>query len=85
VRVDHYLEAVAVCPVDKAGDRYDVRVRVRRVLLVEDIWKAVRAAGAEPLTQEAFTQELARLLAARVRTVGYHSGVKTVVHCGGGE
>jgi GTP cyclohydrolase I len=82
LRVTHHLEAVAVCPVDKAGDRYDVRVKVGRVLMVEEILKAVKEAGEKPLTQEAFTQELARLLAARVKTTGWHSGIRTVVKCG---
>jgi hypothetical protein len=83
MRVEHTLEAVAVCPVDKAGDRYEVRVRCNRVLPVEDILKAVAEANAKPLYQEAFTQMLSRLLAAEVETVGWHSGVTTRVVCGG--
>lgn len=80
--VEHTLEVVATCPVDKAGDCYTVRVRCRRVIFVEAIWAAVKKLNAAPVTQEEFTERLARELAAEVETVGYHSGVLTRVVCG---
>lgn len=83
MRVEHTLEVVAVCPVDKAGDRYTVTVRALRVIPVEDIIAAVKQANSTPLYQEDFTEHLHRLLAAEVESVGWHSGVHTRVVCGG--
>lgn len=83
MRVEHRLEVVATCPVDKAGDCYQVVVRCGRVIEVESIWAAVKRINATPQYQEIFTQQLARELAAEVETVGWHSGVETRVVCGG--
>lgn len=83
MRVEHTFEVVATCPVDEAGDVYRVTVRCGRVVLVEDIWAAVKKLNEKPTTQEQFTQNLHRELAAEVETLGWHSGVTTRVVCGG--
>jgi heterodisulfide reductase subunit C len=83
MRVEHTLEVVAVCPVDKAGDRYTCVVRCGRVIPVEKILGMVAEMNAKPLYQEDFTDRLSRALAAEVETVGWHSGVMTRVVCGG--
>ena len=85
MRVEHTLEVVAVCPVDNAGDRYRVTVRCNRTIPVEDILKAVKECSSAPCYQEDFTQALSRSIVAEVESAGYHSGVWTVVVCGGGE
>jgi hypothetical protein len=83
VQVEHTFEVVATCPVDKAGDVYQVTVRCGRVIFVEDIWAAVKKLNEKPTTQEEFNQNLHRELAAEVETLGWHSGVTTRVVCGG--
>lgn len=83
--VEHTLEVVATCPVDKAGDCYTVKVRCRRVIFVEKILEAVKKLNEKPVTQEQFTEALSRELAAEVETLGWHSGVLTRAVCGGPE
>jgi len=76
------LMIVAVCPVDGMPDVYRVRVRRRGVIPVEAILAAAKEATKEKAFQENITQALHRALACEVTTVGWHSGVKTVCHCG---
>lgn len=83
MQVEHSFEVVATCPVDQAGDMYQVTVRCGRVIFVEAIWAAVKKLNEKPTTQEQFTQNLHRELAAEVETLGWHSGVRTRVTCGG--
>jgi hypothetical protein len=86
MRVEHMLEVTAVCPADQKPDVYRCVVRACRVIPVEDILAAVKnATEAGPLYQEDLTRELHRALAAEVETVGWHSGVRTRVVCGGCE
>jgi hypothetical protein len=67
----------ATCPKDHLPDRYEVEVLSHRTIFVEDILAiAAEIGGAEEhLAQEEITAQLARRLAARVITRGYHSGV----------
>lgn len=80
---EYQLEAVATCPADKKPDVYRVTVRCHRVIPVEEILAAVKSLSEKPQYQEQFTQELHRILAAEVETVGWHSGVRTRCVCGG--
>jgi hypothetical protein len=75
----HELTVVGRCPVDGCPDVYEVTVRTRRVVRVEDIKAAAAGLTAEPRMQEELTLRLAEALGAgvEVETVGYHSGVKT--------
>lgn len=83
MKVEHSLEVVALCPVDSLPDVYRLTVRAARVIKVEDILAAAQKLATEKLYQEDLTQRLHRELACEVETVGYHSGVRTVVVCGG--
>jgi NADPH-dependent 7-cyano-7-deazaguanine reductase QueF len=85
VRVEHTLEVVARCPVDDQPDVYTLTVRASRVVKVEDILSVTAALATEKLFQEDLTQRVHRALACEVETVGYHSGVRTRVICGGSE
>lgn len=83
MKVEHQFEATAKCPVDGKPDVYTVTVRADRVIKVEDILAAAKSLVGKPIFQEDFTQELHRKLACEVETMGYHSGVRTKVTCGG--
>jgi hypothetical protein len=74
--VTHEIQVYGRCPVDSASDSYEVSISTRRMLKVEDII-AVIAALEWPLFQEEMTQQLADKLGCNVRSVGYHSGIKT--------
>jgi hypothetical protein len=78
MRVKHTLTIDAVCPFDDNRDTYKCVITSARFISVEEIQTAV-----ENLTRKAFqediTEGLARTLGATVRTVGWHSGVKTEV------
>jgi heterodisulfide reductase subunit C len=82
--VEHGLEISAICPVDKRADHYECRVRAARTIPVEEILAAAEELRGRELFQEDLTRELHRRLAAKVETVGYHSGVRTTVRIGGG-
>lgn len=79
--VRHSLTITAACPVDGKPDHYEAVVECTRVVKVEDILAAVDRLKAQKIYQEELTQELARVLGAKVTTTGYHSGVKTVCEC----
>lgn len=81
--VEHSLEVTAICPVDDKPDVCRCVITTSRVIEVESILKAVESLRGKKLYQEEFTQELHRILAARVETVGAHSGVTTRVVVGG--
>jgi hypothetical protein len=83
VRVEHTLDVTALCPVDDLPDCYVLTVTARRVIKVEDILAVTAALATEKLFQEELTQRVHRALACEVVTVGYHSGVRTRVVCGG--
>jgi NADPH-dependent 7-cyano-7-deazaguanine reductase QueF len=82
VLTEYTLEVQSLCPEDSKLDIYTCTVRARRTIQVEDILKAVAEFKGIKLFQEDLTRELHRKLAAKVETVGYHSGVKTKVVCG---
>ena len=84
MRVRHELTVQAKCPVDNKRDVYTCYVYARGVVKVEDILAAVQELTKDdrPVFQEAFTQDLHRALACKVKTVGYHSGVKTLAVSG---
>ena len=81
--VEHRLEISALCPVDGKPDVYRCVVTTARVIDVESILKAVDSLKDRKIYQEELTQELHRILAARVETTGWHSGVTTRVVVGG--
>ena len=83
MKAEHVLDVVALCPVDGLPDVYRMTVRASRVIKVEDILAASKTLAEERLFQEELTQRMHRLLACEVETVGYHSGVRTRIVCGG--
>lgn len=76
MRVEHQFRVHGRCPVDNTMDVYDVTITARTLVKVEDILAAVGALK-WPLYQEQMTTQLAGVLGCHVRSVGYHSGVKT--------
>ena len=78
MRVEYTLTMTAKCPVDQSTDVYEVTVTSDRTIPVEQIRAACRVLGDRPAYQEEITTELAKRLGATVKTVGVHSGVKTV-------
>jgi heterodisulfide reductase subunit C len=83
MKVEHTLEVTATCPIDDRPDVYRCTIRARRVITVESILDAVRRVGDRKLYQEELTQELHRAINCEVETIGWHSGVRTRVVCGG--
>jgi NADPH-dependent 7-cyano-7-deazaguanine reductase QueF len=82
MQCEYSLWVNCVCPVDKKPDVYRVTVRSGKTIPVEDILKSAKSLEEKPQFQEELTQELHRLLAAEVESVGHHSGVKTRIVCG---
>lgn len=82
MKCEYSLWVHCVCPVDKKPDVYRVTVRSRRTIPVEEILKAAKAMENTPQFQEQLTEELHRILAAEVESVGHHSGVRCVCVCG---
>jgi galactitol-specific phosphotransferase system IIB component len=74
--VTHEVQVYGSCPVDGKTDTYDVTVTTRKVIKVEDILAAIHAIN-WPIFQEEMTQQLADSLGCRIRSIGYHSGIKT--------
>ncbi len=79
MRVVHTTTIQAKCPVDHDLDTYEVEFSAERVIKVEDILAAIKQVAAREIFQEDLTVLLARQLGVQVRTVGYHSGVRTEV------
>ena len=75
--VTHEIQVYGRCPVDGQSDTYDVTVTTRKIIKVEDIIEAINSIQ-WPVFQEEMTQQLADRLGCRVRSVGYHSGIKTM-------
>lgn len=84
MKVRHKLTVQAKCPVDQKRDVYTCYVYTTTTIKVEDIQAAVAelTKNDAPVFQEQFTQDLHRALAAKVKTIGYHSTVQTVVIAG---
>tara|TARA_Y100000401_G_C8307481_1_gene217799 strand:- start:953 stop:1192 length:240 start_codon:yes stop_codon:yes gene_type:complete len=76
MRVTYAFKMQAVCPVDKKKDVYEVEVISDRTIPVEDILRLTK--DQPEAFQETLTENLARLLGAKVISTGWHSGVKTV-------
>ena len=76
MRVTYSFTMEAVCPVDKKKDVYEVEVISDRTIPVEDILRLTK--DQPEAFQETLTENLARLLGAKVISTGHHSGVKTV-------
>ena len=76
MRVTYTLTMEAVCPIDKKKDVYEVEVISDRTIPVERILGLTK--DQPEGFQEDLTENLARLLGARVISTGWHSGVKTV-------
>ncbi len=60
-------------------DQYEVFVETDRVIMVEDILTAIAEFSKKPILQEQFTVSLSERLGTNVRTIGWHSGVRTEV------
>lgn len=82
MKVEHTLEVKALCPVDRLPDVYIMTVRTTGIVKVEDILYVVAGLATEPMFQEEVTQHIHRALGCQVQTIGYHSGVRTLVVCG---
>ena len=76
MKVTHDVRVYGRCPVDGKSDYYDVTVTTMKVIKVEDIIAVVEAIK-WPVFQEEMTQQLANSLGCSIRSVGYHSGIKT--------
>ena len=76
MKVTHDVRVYGRCPVDGKSDSYDVTVITMKVIKVEDIIAVVEAIK-WPAFQEEMTQQLADSLGCSIRSVGYHSGIKT--------
>lgn len=85
MKVTHTLEITAICPVDGKPDVYLCKVEATRVVEVEKIIAKSVEFNRSWIYQEDLCQELHRALACKVTLIGYHSGVRTEVTCGGAE
>ncbi len=65
------------CPVDNLADLYDVEITSDKTIPVEEILDALESINRKDF-QEEITRSLARQIPARVKTTGYHSGIKVV-------
>jgi hypothetical protein len=81
MQVKYERQLFARCPSDHEPDVYDVTIEATRTILAEDINAAFDEIGAyeKHQPQEEITVRLARRFAARVKTVGWHYGVRTEV------
>lgn len=77
--VKYSLSIKCRCPVDKLPDVYDAEILSSSSLAVEEILKITASFETQEMFQEELTQRLARHTCCQVRTVGWHSGVKTEV------
>lgn len=76
MRVKYLLKMQAVCPIDKKKDVYQVEIISDRTISVERILELTK--DQPEAFQEVLTENLARMLGAKVISTGWHSGVKTV-------
>ena len=70
---------VAICPIHKVLDHYDLTIESPHQIYVEEIIAFLKTCGGKEETQEQITGTIATKFGCRVVTVGYHSGVKTTV------
>lgn len=78
MRNTYEIEVRAQCPVNQTDtDLYAFTIESESLIEVEKITAFfAKEAGAERVFQEALTNKCAVTLGAKVRSVGYHSGVK---------
>lgn len=77
--VKYSLRVKCCCPVDDLPDAYDVEVTSDRAVAVEKLLELAGTFENRKIFQEQLTEEFARMSGCGVRTVGWHSGVKTEV------
>jgi NADPH-dependent 7-cyano-7-deazaguanine reductase QueF len=75
--VTYSLSMHCNCPVDNLPDLYDVEITSDKTIPVEDILMAIETVNRKDF-QENITESLAREIPAKVKTTGYHSGIKVV-------
>lgn len=80
--VEHEISISGICPVTGGRDCYSAKIRVRRIVKVEDIIAAMDNLPKQPMYQEDLTAHIAIILEAEVETIGHHSGIRTKVICG---
>ena len=78
MKITYEIEVRGLCPVDLSFDVYQVKISSMKIVKVEDIISVINVLQ-WPLYQEEMTQQLAEKLKCSVCSVGYHSGVKTIV------
>jgi len=79
MRCKYTTSVRALCPVDKKPDVYTVEFTHDLTVFVEHIIACVKTYESEEITQEDLTQNLSRDVGCNVKSVGWHSGVKTEV------
>lgn len=81
MNVSYYMDFSGVCPVDGTRDDYCLTITSTETIPVEDILSAIERATDVPTYQEEITRMISEDIpqADFVRTIGIHSGVKTVV------
>lgn len=79
----YQIEVRAQCPVNPSDtDLYAFSIESEALIEVEKIVAFFKEnAGEKNVFQEALTQKCAVTLGARVKSVGYHSGVKVTCEC----
>jgi len=77
MRVKYSLSIECNCPVDDLPDLYNVEITSDKVVPVENILEVLENINRKDF-QENITVSLARQISAKVKTVGYHSGIKVV-------
>lgn len=70
---------IAACPMDGGPDVYEATFTSDDTIKCEAILEAIAPYAVEKAFQEQITADLARKLRCTVKTVGFHSGVKTTV------
>lgn len=84
MRAKHTLQIKAKCPVNGKIDKYTLEVTTNRLVKVEDIMAIIKEeTSGDPVFQEELTEQLALRLKCKVKTIGTHSGVETMVVCKG--
>lgn len=81
MKVKYSLYISPTCPVDKKNDRYLCEIYSDRATPVEKILEVVEDANCLEAYQEQITDFIARRLGCEVKTLGYHSGIKTECVC----
>jgi hypothetical protein len=81
MRVKHELVGSAICPVDLLPDSYNITVESKSIIPVEKLLQIVSNLKGQVIYQEEYTMFLSRTLGCKIKTVCYHSGVKTEVVC----